>query len=97
MLPVLRLESHHLEDEWGLLQTTIFRSVYERYGDLLHHKGAFLLEGKVENTTKKGFSFVVESVEDLREALAGMRVLLPKVVSTSGAFLRAGRRGRRVG
>jgi len=32
-----------IEDEQGLLQATIFRNVYESYGDLLHHKGAFLL------------------------------------------------------
>ena len=42
-----------LEDEWGLLQTTILRSVYERYGDILHHEGAFLLEGGVEQTIEK--------------------------------------------
>ncbi|MDQ3913374.1 MAG: hypothetical protein M3305_16710 [Actinomycetota bacterium] len=35
-----------IEDEWALLQATIFRPVYERYGHLLHHKGAFLLGGR---------------------------------------------------
>ena len=55
-----------IEDESGLLQATIFRNVYERYGDLLHHKGAFLLKGKVENTPDKGFSFLVKRVKDLR-------------------------------
>jgi error-prone DNA polymerase len=29
-----------VEDEWGLLQASIFRPVYERYGELLHHEGA---------------------------------------------------------
>ncbi len=86
-----------IEDEWGLLQATIFRSVYERYGDLLHHRGAFLLEGRVENTPKKGFSFVVRSVRDLREVLTGARVPVPRVVSAPGAFLRVGRRGKRAG
>jgi error-prone DNA polymerase len=86
-----------VEDEWGLLQATIFRGVYERYGDLLHHKGAFLLEGRVENTPEKGFSFLVQKIGDLREVMVGARVPTPKAVSASGAFLRAGRRGRRAG
>jgi DNA polymerase III alpha subunit len=86
-----------IEDEQGLLQATIFRGVYERYGDLLHHRGAFLLEGRVENTPGKGFSFLVEDVRDLREVLVGARVPAPKAVSASGAFLRAGRRGRTAG
>ncbi len=86
-----------VEDERGLLQATIFRGVYERYGDLLHHRGAFLLEGRVENTTERGFSFLVEAVRDLLEVLPGARVPTPKAASVPGAFLRTGRRGRRVG
>ena len=86
-----------VEDERGLLQATVFRGVYERYGDLLHHKGAFLLEGRVKNTPEKGFSFLVERIRDLREMLIGARVPTPKAVSAPGAFLRAGRRGRRAG
>jgi error-prone DNA polymerase len=84
-----------VEDEWGLLQATIFRGVYERYGDLLHHRGAFLLEGRVENTPEKGFSFLVKHIRDLGEVLSEARMPTPKAVSASGAFLRAGRRGRR--
>jgi error-prone DNA polymerase len=84
-----------IEDEWGLLQATIFRGVYEKYGDLLHHRGSFFLEGRVENTPKKGFSFLVERVRDLREVLSGAKMPTPKTASE--AFLRAGRRGRRVG
>jgi len=84
-----------VEDEWGLLQATIFQGVYERYGDLLHHRGAFLLEGRMENTPEKGFSFLVERIRDLRKVLVEARVPTPKAVSASGAFLRAGRRGRR--
>ena len=86
-----------IEDEQGLLQATIFRDVYERYGDLLHHRGAFLLEGRAENTPEKGFSFLVERIRDLREVLSGARMPTPKAVSAPGAFLRAGRRGRRAG
>ena len=85
-----------IEDEWVLLQATIFRTVYERYGDLLHHRGAFLLEGRVERTSDKGFSFLVERVGDLREVLAGAP-LAPKATSASEALLRVGRRGRRAG
>lgn len=86
-----------IEDEFGLLQATIFRSVYERYGDLLHHKGAFLLEGRVEQDRRRGFSFVVERIGDLREALLGAKVLSSEAVPRSEAILRAGRRGRRAG
>jgi error-prone DNA polymerase len=86
-----------VEDEWGLLQATIFRKVYERYGDLLHHRGAFLLEGRAENTPEKGFSFLVERVRDLSEVLSGARVPTPRAMSAPGVFLRAGRRGRRAG
>jgi error-prone DNA polymerase len=87
-----------VEDEWGLLQATIFQDVYERYGDLLHHRGAFLLEGWVENTPEKGFSFLVERIGDLREVLlSGTRMPTAKPAPASGAFLRAGRQGRRAG
>ncbi len=86
-----------IEDEHGLLQATIFRSVYERFGDLLHHRGAFLLEGRVEQDRRKGFSFVVERVGDLREALAGTEVPTPGAVSGSGILLKSRRRGRRAG
>jgi error-prone DNA polymerase len=86
-----------IEDEHGLLQATIFRSVYERFGDLLHHRGAFLLEGRVEQDRRKGFSFVVERIGDLREILAGTEVPTPDAVSGSGVFLKSRRRGRRAG
>ena len=86
-----------VEDEFGLLQATIFRSVYERFGDLLHHRGAFLLEGRVEQDRRKGFSFVVERIADLQEILAGTEVPAPGAVSGSGAFLKSRRRGRRAG
>jgi error-prone DNA polymerase len=85
-----------VEDEWGLLQATIFRSVYERCGDLLHQEGAFLLEGRVEQTIEKGFAFLVHRIGNLRNVL-DTRVPVPRVTSAPGAFLRAGRRGRRAG
>ena len=84
-----------VEDEQALLRETLFRGVYERYGELLHHRGAFLLEGRSEYTSKKGFSFLVEHIDDLREFLFGVKRPTPKAVSAPGAFLRAGRRGRR--
>jgi error-prone DNA polymerase len=86
-----------LEDEWGLLQATIFRSVYERCGDILHHEGAFLLEGRVEQTMEKGFAFLVHQIESLRDVLFEASVPVPRVASSPGAFLRAGRRGRKAG
>jgi error-prone DNA polymerase len=86
-----------LEDEWGLLQATIFRSVYERCGDILHHEGAFLIEGRVEQTIEKGFAFLVHRIESLRDILLEARVPVPRVASSPGAFLRAGRRSRKAG
>nr|MDP9486973.1 hypothetical protein [Actinomycetota bacterium] len=86
-----------VEDEWGLLQATIFRSVYERQGHVLHREGAFLLEGKVEQTLEKGFAFLVDRIGSLREALSEARMTVPRVASSPGAFLRAGRRSRKAG
>jgi hypothetical protein len=37
---------------------------------VLHQKGAFLLEGKVEQDHRRGFSFLVERIYDLQEVLA---------------------------
>ncbi len=85
-----------IEDETGLLQTTIFRSAYERYGHLLHREGAFLLEGRVERTDSRGFAFLVQRIESLSSALTGS-IPTPSVSPSPGAFLRAGRRGRRAG
>ena len=86
-----------IEDEWGLLQATIFRSVYERCGDILHHEGAFLVEGRVEQTIEKGFAFLVHHIESLRDVLLEASVPVPRVASAPGAFLRAGRRGQKAG
>ena len=46
----------------------MFRSVYRRYGSLVHHEGAFLLEGTAEQTESRGFSFLVSRVASLRAA-----------------------------
>jgi error-prone DNA polymerase len=86
-----------IEDEWGLLQATIFRSVYERYGHVLHDEGAFLVEGRVEQTVRKGFAFLVHRVRSLQDMLLDTRVPVPRVTSSPGAFLRAGRRSRKAG
>jgi error-prone DNA polymerase len=58
-----------VEDEHGLLQATVFESVYARYGHLLHRCPALLLEGRVEQDPRRGFSFLVEKVADLRQVL----------------------------
>jgi error-prone DNA polymerase len=89
-----------VEDEAGLLQATIFEGIYKRYGHVLHQRGAFLLEGRVEQDRRRGFSFLVELIGDLSEVFAGAaeaRVPEPKAVASSGAFVRAKRRGRRAG
>ena len=86
-----------IEDEQGLLQTTIFRPTYERFGHILHQKSAYLLEGRVEQDDRRGFSFLVQTIADLGSHLAGKEVSAAPVVPVSGAFVRAGRRSRRAG
>ena len=87
-----------IEDEAGLFQATIFEGVYQRDGHILHQKGAFLLDGRVEQDRRRGFSFLVERVRDLSGALeAARRLPEPRADPSSGAFLRAKRRGRRAG
>lgn len=87
-----------IEDETGLFQATIFEGVYRRDGHMLHQKGAFLLDGRVEQDRRRGFSFLVERVRDLSGSLeAAGGVPEPHAASSSGAFLRAKRRGRRAG
>ena len=86
-----------IEDEWGLLQATIFEQVYARYGHLLHREGAFLLEGVVEQDIRRGFSFLLHRIEGLGEILAGTEVPAPRATPSSGAFLRVRRRSRRAG
>ena len=77
-----------IEDEQGLLQTTIFRPTYERYGHILHQKSAYLLEGRVEQDDRRGFSFLVQRIQSLGDLLAG------KEVSSAGSFARTGQRSR---
>ena len=86
-----------VEDEAGLLQATLFRSAYQRCGDLLHREGAFLLEGRVEQTAARGFAFLVDRAWSLHKALSGAAMPAPRVTSSPGAFLRAGRRSRKAG
>ena len=87
-----------IEDETGLLQATIFEGVYRRGGHVLHQRGAFLLEGKVEQDRRRGFSFLVDRISDLQEVLADeARMAESRMVASSGAFARAKQRGRRTG
>ena len=86
-----------IEDESGLLQTTIFRPTYECFGHILHQCSAYLLEGRVEQDDRRGFSFLVERVSDLGAALSARYVPSAAAVSASGAFVRAGRSGRKAG
>ena len=86
-----------IEDETGLLQATIFEGVYKRCGHVLHQKGAFLLEGRVKQHRRRGFSFLVKRIGDLQEVLASARMPAPKAAQASGAFLPAKRRGTKAG
>jgi error-prone DNA polymerase len=57
------------EDESGLLQSTIFEKCYRRYGHVLYESGAYLLEGRVEQDARRGFSFVLERIFPLSRVL----------------------------
>lgn len=58
-----------VEDETGLLQATIFAEAFKRYGHLLYRAASFLLEGVVEQDERRGFSFVVDKIDDLQTYL----------------------------
>lgn len=83
-----------IEDEWGLLQCTIFEKLYRDSGSLLYQTGAFLLDGRVEQHPRRGFSFVVERIADLAAALneVGDR---PKRVPREAALPDSGERAPR--
>jgi error-prone DNA polymerase len=82
-----------IEDQTGLLQCTIFEDVYRRRGgEVLHRSGAFLLDGRVERDRRRGPSFLVDRIRDLTRILEGF-VPEPRATPSSGAFVRAGRRG----
>ena len=59
-----------IEDESGLLQATMFESAYRRYGHVLHHESAYLMEGRVEQDRRREFSYLVEKIMPLRVAIA---------------------------
>ena len=60
-----------IEDSSGLLQATIFSGTYKRHGHHLYRAAAFLLDGRVEQDERRGFSFVVERIADLGAVLVG--------------------------
>ena len=57
------------EDASGLLQSTVFERLYRRSGHVLYETDAYLLEGRVEHDPRRGFSFVVQRIGALDEAL----------------------------
>jgi DNA polymerase III alpha subunit len=58
------------EDASGLLQSTIFERPFRRYGHILYQTSAYLLDGRVEQDERRGFSFVVHRIRSLDRALA---------------------------
>lgn len=59
-----------LKDEHELLQATVFEDVYARYGHLRHCCPGLLLEGRVEQNPRKGFSFLGEKIANLGRRLS---------------------------
>ena len=57
------------EDASGLLQSTIFERLFRESGHILYETSAYLLDGRVEQDPRRGFSFIVERIADLETAL----------------------------
>lgn len=57
------------ENGSGLLQSTIFERLFRRSGHVLYQTSAYLLDGRVEHDPRRGFSFVVQRIGALDEAL----------------------------
>lgn len=60
-----------IEGDTGLLQASIFEDLFRDSGHSLYRAAAFLLEGTVEQDKKRGFSFLVERIDDLGGELSG--------------------------
>lgn len=58
------------EDESGLLQSTIFERCYRRFGHVLYETDAYVLDGRVEQSEGRGFSFLVDRIFELERTLA---------------------------
>lgn len=84
------------EDPSGLLQSTIFEDTYRRWGHVLYESEAYLLHGRVEHDERRGFSFLVQKIEDLGILLAGQNVSSAPAVPASGTLVRGGRGNKRV-
>ncbi len=82
------------EDESGLLQSTIFEGCYRRCGHVLYETNAYLLEGKVEQDKRRGFSFVVSRIKDFAGTLAAHPAASAEGHADSGGEMRSGRRRR---
>lgn len=79
-----------IEDESGVLQATIFENLSRDSWCVLYETSAYLLEGRVEQSPRRGFSFIVEHIKDLGEALRHaprypLRQPLPERPSTQTA------------
>ena len=53
----------------GLLQSTVFERLFRESGHILYETSAYLLDGRVEQDPRRGFSFVVQRIDDLNTAL----------------------------
>ncbi len=78
------------EDASGLLQSTIFERCYRRFGHMLYETDAYLLEGMVQQDEGRGFSFMVDRISSLGDAIT-------RVSEETSAATRAAERRRRAG
>ena len=77
-------------------------ALYRDSGSLLYQTGAFLLDGKVEQHPRRGFSFVVERIADLAAVLKGaedepVRITREAALPGSGDRTSRGKGSRKAG
>ena len=61
------------DDERGANAANVGERLYRESGHTLYQSSAYLLDGRVEQDPRRGFSFVVDRIEDLNGALERAR------------------------
>lgn len=57
-----------LEDEYGLLDVTVFENIYQRYGQKLFQNPLLMIEGEISSRTNKELSITAHRIQPLTRA-----------------------------